>query len=216
MVFAFFQGQPVTAFAGARPASDIKTLITQLVAMAEQAKPEALDIPAVLEQAALFAAEGRLGDAQQLYMAVLGQDESNIQAYGGLVRTLIAAEAMEEARGMIDHASDAIKASAGFAAIRASVDLAEKRPDAEGFAKLRAAVEKEPGNHQARFDLAVAEFAAGERVAAIDHLLEIIRKERAWDDEKARKQLLQFFDAMGPMDPETMAGRRKLSSLLFS
>ncbi len=216
MVFAFFQGQPVTAFTGARPASDIKNLITQLLQMAGQEGQETMDVPTVLAQAEAFAAQGQLGEAQQLYMAVLSQDEANIQAYGGLVRTLIAAEAMEEARGMVDHAPDAIASHAGFAAIRSTLELAEKRPDKDSFAKLRQAAEADPGNHQARFDLAVAEFAAGERGAAIDHLLEIIRKDRAWEEEKARKQLLQFFEAMGPMDPDTLAGRRKLSSLLFS
>jgi len=215
-VYAFFQGQPVTAFAGAQPASQIKSLIDQLVKLSQQAKPGALDIPQALSQAAALLAANQPAEAQGLYAAVLEQDESNAPAYAGIVRTLLAADEIEAARGMIDHAPDAMKSDPAVAAARAAVELAEKRPDDKALAEFRRRLETNPDDHAARHDLAVALFAGGQKEAAIDALLEIIRRNRAWEDEKARLQLLQFFEALGPADPLTLSGRRKLSSILFS
>lgn len=215
-VYAFFGGQPVNAFAGMRPPSEIKAFIDQLVRMARQGQPDALDIPQVLAQAAQALAAGDAGTAQGLYMAILEQDEGNVQAYTGLVRTLIAAGARDDARHMIENAPEAIAKDAQFAAARTALALAESAP-AGSLAALQAASDADPASHQARFDLAGALFAAGRKGEAIDALIEILRRGgREWEDEKARKELLKFFDALGPSDPETLAGRRKLSAVLFS
>lgn len=215
-VYAFFQGQPVTAFAGARPASEIKALIDQLVQLAGGPQPGAIDIPAVLGQAALLLGDGKMAEAQDLYIAVLEQDEQNVQAYTGLVRVLIAMGEVVQARGMVDHAPDAMRDDAGFKAAQAAVELAERRPAPGVVDSLRQAVAANESNHQARFDLAMALFGAGEPEEAMNALLHIVGRDRAWQDDKARLQLLQFFEALGPSDPHTLSGRRKLSSLLFS
>lgn len=219
-VFAFFQGQPVTAFAGARPASEVKTLIDQLVKLSTQSKPDAINVAEVLPQAAKALADGEIMAAQSMYAQVLAQEESNVQAYAGLVRTFIAAGDLEQARYMINDAPEDISSKPEFDAARTAVELAENAPKKGEIDKMAAAVEKKPDDHDSRFNYAMALFSAGSKGAAIDQLLEIMRRDRAnekkWQDDKARLQLIRFFEAMGPSDPETMAGRRKLSSLLFS
>lgn len=214
-VYAFFQGRPVSAFSGVRPAAEIKSLIEQLVRMAQQAKPDAIDIPAVLAQAAQFLSSGDITTAQTLYTAVLEQDEKNAAAYTGLVRTLIAAGSVDQARSMVDNAPADIAGHADFAAAQSAIELAENAPS-QDIAVLVAKVEESPADHQARFDLALALFSMGRKEDAIDALIEIIRRNRNWEEDKARLQLLKFFDAMGHGDPETVAGRRKLSTVLFS
>jgi putative thioredoxin len=215
-VYAFFQGQPVTAFNGARPASEVKVLVDQLAKMATQAKPDAINVHEVLPLAAKALIDGDLNTAQGLYMQILAQDENNVLAYGGLIRTFIAAGDIDQAQYMIGDAPEAIAKSPQFDAVRTAVELAAQAPGAGDLAKLEKAVTTSPDDLQARFDYALALFGAGQRGVAVDALLEIMRRNRTWDDDKAKIQLLKFFDAMGPADPETASGRRKLSSLLFS
>lgn len=214
-VFAFVGGQPVTAFAGVRPASEIKALIAQLSAAAG-AGPGDLDIPATLAEAAQMLATGAYESAQELYAAVLGQDENNAAAYAGLVRVFIAMDMVEQARYVLDDVPEALRNDAHVAAARSALALAENRPEAGVLDGLAAAVQADPANLQAQFDYGVALFAAGRRAAAVDVLVGLIAQDRNWQEDKARLQLLQFFDAMGPADPETAAGRRKLSAVLFS
>ncbi|HEY0900630.1 MAG TPA: thioredoxin [Micavibrio sp.] len=215
-VFAFFKGQPVTAFAGVRPVSEIKAIIDQLSKMAVNAQPDALDIPKVLKEAAEALAEGRAQEAQDMYGTIIDQDEHNVPAYVGIVRSFIAMEQYENAQDMIDHAPEAIAGDAQFEAARTALELARNRPDHTVIAALEKTLAAHPDDHQARFDLAMALFAGGDKEQAMDALLVIIRKDRGWEDDKARKQLLQFFEALGPVDPVTVAGRRKLSTVLFS
>lgn len=214
-VMAFFQGQVVTGFAGARPASEIKTLIEQLVQLARQGAPDALDIPASLQAAAQSLSEGDPATAQAIYAQILQQDEKNVDAYCGLVRTFIAAGQFDHAQQIVDNAPEAIAWNPNFAAAKTALDLALQFQGGD-TGKLRAALDKNPADHQARFDLAHAQFAAGQQEQAIDSLLEIITRDRAWNDDAARKELLKFFDAIGPADPLTAAGRKKLSRILFS
>ncbi len=213
-VYAFFQGQPVTAFQGVQPASQIKALIAQLVSMARGAQPDAIDIPAALGDAAGMLAAGDLASAQQIYAAILAQDENNAEAYSGLVRVFIAAGQTEQAQGLIDGAPDLIKKSSLLAAVKTALELA-KQP-AGDLAALQMACANKPGDHQAAIDLANAQFAAGLKEAAVDTLLLSIRQDREWGDAAARKLLLKFFEALGPADPVTLQGRKKLSSVLFS
>lgn len=216
-VYAFFGGQPVTAFTGVRPQGEIKNLIDQLVKMAQQAKPDALDIPAVLTQAGAALAANDFAAAQDLYTAILSQDENNAAAYTGLVRTFIAAGHVPQARMMVDDAPDAIKTNPQFTAAKTALELAETPPaGGNDIATLQEKLKINPDDHQARFDLALALFARGEKETAMDELIAIIRRNRVWEEDKARLQLVKFFDALGPADPATASGRRKLSSVLFS
>ncbi|QQG37342.1 MAG: tetratricopeptide repeat protein [Micavibrio aeruginosavorus] len=218
-VFAFFKGQPVTAFAGVRPVSEIKAIIDQLSKMVQQQQPEAgeiLDIAATLKSAATALSQNDLVTAQGLYAQILRQEPENVQAYAGIVRTFIAAGQMEQAQHMIKAAPEVMTKDPQFAAVRTAFDLASPQADRGQLASLQEAVAQNPEDHQSRFDLALLLFAAGAKEEAIDALVDIIRHQRNWEDDKARKQLLQFFEALGPADPLTLAGRRKLSSVLFS
>ena len=215
-VFAFYKGQPVTAFAGVKAAGEIKKLIDELVKMAGGAKPQAVSVETLLQAATQAQADGDIGTAQQYYMQVLAQDEQNVAAYTGLVRTLIDAGAQDEAQAMIDDAPDEIAAAPLFASVRESLALAKNAPSNAEIAGLAARVESHPDDLQAHYDLAMGLFAAGEREGAIDALVEIIRRDRTWEEDKARLQLLKFFDIIGTGDPLTAAGRRKLSAVLFS
>ena len=215
-VFAFFGGQPVTAFMGVRPASEIKNLIAQLIKMAQGAQPDALDVPATLAAAAQAMAEGQIGPAQELYAMIMAQDENNAAAFAGLARTYLAAGDLEQARFVLEDAPEAIRKDPQLLAVHTALELAENAPGAGELGRMAAAVQQNPADLQARFDYGVALFAAGKKAEAIDEMIAIITRNRAWEEDKARRELLRFFEAMGPMDPETVAGRRKLSSVLFS
>lgn len=216
-VFAFVGGQPVTAFTGARPESEIKALIAQLLQMAGGGDAAAeVDIPATLTAAAKALADNQPQVAQELYALILGHDENNAAAFAGLVRSFIALGELPQARFVLDDVPEAIAKDAHIAAARTALELAENAPGAGELAKLAAAAQNNPDDPAARFDYGVALFAAGQRMAAIDEMVALVARHRAWEDEKARKQLLQFFEAMGPADPETVSGRRKLSAVLFS
>ncbi len=221
-VFAFFKGQPVTAFAGVRPVSEIKAIIDQLTKMAQQGQaiapdaPPPIDIPAALKAAAEALALNELAMAQGIYAQILSQDESNAAAYAGIVRTFINAGHLDQAQQMLEEAPEAMAKDAQLTAARTALDLARNKPGRKEVEAFTKALDKNPDDHQARFDLALALFAGGDKEAAIDALILIIRKNRAWEEDKARKQLIQFFEALGPADPLTLSGRRKLSTVLFS
>ncbi len=219
-VFSFFQGQPVDGFTGAKPASEIKAFVEKLLALVRQSQtdalPDELDVPAVLEAAAKAMAEGDLALAQGLYVQILTQKEDHVDAYAGLVRTLIAADQMDQAQQMIEEAPDSIAAAPALEAVKTALALAQSKPSESVVLELAGRIEKNADDHQARFELAEALFAHSRPEEAIDALIEIIRRNRAWEDEKARKQLLVFFEALGPVDPQTIAGRKKLSLILFS
>ena len=214
-VYAFFQGQPVTAFTGARPAGEVRALVDQLIKMAGGANAEAIDIPATLKTAAEALGKGDIAAAREFYTAVMLQDEKNVPAHVGIVRTYISEGQLELAEEFIKSLPPEITNHADFAAARTAIDVAKIAP-AGDLAGLQANVTENENDHAARFDYALALFAAGQRADAIDALVEIIRRNRAWEEDKARKQILTFFEAMGFADPETLAGRRKLSAVLFS
>jgi putative thioredoxin len=145
----------------------------------------------------------------------LSIEEENSSAYTGLIRTFIDQGQLEHAREMIEQVPDSIKSDSQFEAVCAALDLVNNVA-IDDYSSLQQAVDKNPDDHQARFDLAMALFSGGEKEQAIDHLVEIVRADRKWENEKARLQLIQFFDAMGHADPLTIEGRKKLSSVLFS
>lgn len=214
-VFAFFQGRPVDAFQGAVSPAQIKAFVDKLVQISKSALPDALDIPAAMKSAAQALAEKNLPQAQALYAQILHQDEKNAQAYVGLARVLIAADELEQAKNLVDGAPPEISCAPVFSEALSALELAQTKP-AGKLEDLLGRVAASPDDHQARYDLALAQFSEGEREEAIDSLIEIIRRSRTWNEEAARKQLLKFFDALGPADPLVVQGRRKLSSALFS
>lgn len=211
-IYAFFKGRPVDAFQGALPESQVKQFVERL---AQQAGGED-DIAAVLEQAGQSLDAGDIENAIALYRAILGEVPETPAAFLGLVRALIASDALEDAKGVLAQVPAAIAGHADISAAKAAVALAEQASNAGPIGPLTEAVARDPADHQARIDLATALFAADRRQEAIDQLVESVRRDRAWNDGEARKQLLRYFDAMGPLDPLTVAGRRRLSSILFS
>jgi len=210
-VIAFVNGQPVDGFIGAQPESQIKAFIDRLV------RPfDAAQAGEMLAQADALLAANDLAGAAEIYGALLAQAPKEARAMAGLVKVQIAAGDLDNARALLASVPPDLQADAAFDAVRAQIELAENAPEEGEIARLEAAAAADPANHQARFDLAVALAAAGRKEEAVDHLLDIVRKDRAWNEDGARKQLVQFFDAWGPMDPATLSGRRRLSSLLFS
>jgi putative thioredoxin len=210
-VIAFQRGQPVDGFLGNVPESQVKSFIERLVG---PLGPSSLD--ALLAQADEKAASGDAAGATELYGSALAQDEGNLRALGGLVRMNVESGALDEAKRFLAMVPAGKTDDPAISAARAALELAEQAANAGDLKGLEAAVAANPLDHQARFDLAVALNAKGEREAAIDQLISIIKRDRAWNDDGARKQLLQFFEAWGPMDETTKLGRRKLSSVLFS
>lgn len=215
MVVAMYMGQPVTAFAGVRPQAEINKLLDQLEQVAEKNKPQALDLDAALKDAAEFMAENDLQSAQHLYSVILSENPEHAQAYVGLIRVLIAAGQPEEAQAMLTSAPEKITKDPGFAAARTAVELALKAP-AGDLASLRARMMANPRDPAAAFDYAEACFAAGHKDETLDTMIGLIKAHRTWEDEKARKQLLRYFEAWGFADPASVNGRKRLSAVLFS
>ena len=210
-VFAFQRGQPVDGFMGALPESQIKSFIERLVGPLGPGAAEE-----ILAEADRLAAEGDIGGAAELYSAVLAQDPENVAALAALVKLHVEVSDLEGAKRFLAMAPAAKANDPALAGARAAIELAEQAGSLGDLAELQRRVEADPADHQARFDLAVGLNALGRREEAANHLLEIVRRDRNWNEDGARKQLVQFFEAWGPMDAMTLAGRRRLSSLLFS
>jgi putative thioredoxin len=210
-VIAFKQGQPIDGFMGAQPESQIKAFIEKLVGPVGPGEAEEL-----IAAAKAAAEAGDAGGASELYAGVLELEPENIAAIAGLARLHFDMGDIEGAKGILAMAPEAKAADPAIAAVRAAVELAEQAAQLGDTAELEAKVLASPKDNQARFDLALALNARDRREEAVDHLVAIIRADRAWNEDGARKQLLQFFEAWGPMDEHSIAGRRKLSTLLFS
>jgi putative thioredoxin len=211
MVYAFSQGQPVDGFAGALPESQLKTFIERLTGPIGPA-PEELAI----EQARQLAAAGQLDRAAKLYERILASEPGNPEALAGLARAQLGLGRAAAARQTLERVP---KEHAGHVEVdgaRAALSLAEEAGTLPDPSALNARLLADPKDHEARLDLATALFLRGEFEPAIDHLLTIIRKDREWQDQAARKQLIKFFEALGPKHPATVEGRRKLSAVLFS
>ncbi len=215
MVVAFYMGQPVSGFAGVRPRAEIEGLISQLLQFHQQNQPEALDIPAVLKAATEAVAENNLQLAQNLYAEVLAEDPFNASALSGVIRIFIATGEIEQANVMSASLPEHIAKDPQIIAVRTTLELLANPPSSSAT-ELETKLAKDPHNPEILFDYAEASFIAGQKDKAVDALVTIIQKNRAWEDEKARKQLIKYFEAWGAMDPASVAGRRKLSSLLFS
>ena len=211
-VFAFDKGQPVDGFMGAQPESQIKRFVERLVG---PMGPSPLE--QALEQAKDALDAGDFATASNIYGQILRQVPGEAAAIAGLVRCLVGAGDLQDARELVDGLDDDALKNADVESAVTALTLAEQAGEADGdTAELQARLAKDPGDHQARFDLAMAYHGAGRNEQAIDELIEIIRREREWNEQAARQQLLKLFEALGHTDPLTVAGRRKLSSILFS
>jgi len=210
-VVAFSNGQPVDGFMGALPESQVMAFLERLT------KGKIEDEGAnLLEAAEAALAEGDAAAAADIYAQLLQEDSSNIVALAGLARCYVATGNFEQAKKTLGMIPEAKQNDAAVAAARAALDLAMQAEAAGPLDDLQKKVDADPLDHQARADLAAALNAAGQRMEAADHLLAIVRKDRKWNEDGARKQLVQFFEAWGATDPATLEGRKKLSSILFS
>ena len=214
-VFAFVGGRPVDAFQGALPESQIKSFVDNLIRAAGGA-PGDSPIEAALEQARESLANGDHGTASAIFGQILGAEPDNLDALGGLGQCLVAAGDMDGARAVLEKVPEADREKPDFVAIRAALELGEQTANAGEIGGLQQRVSQDPDDHQARLDLANALYGAGDREAAIEALLEIVRRDREWNEQAGRKQLVKLFEAMGPTDPLTVSARRQLSSILFS
>ena len=214
-VYAFFQGQPVDGFVGAQSESQVKDFIQRLVAQSGGA-PGPSPVDQALEQAQAALDGGQPAAASALYGQVLQHEPDNEAALAGMVRCYLESGDAAAAREMFDALTEEMAGKPAFASVKAALELAEQTADSGPLSELEARVAANPADHQARYDLAIALHAAGEREAAAEALIEIIRRERNWNEEAARHQLLKLFEAWGPTDPNTLSARRQLSSLLFS
>ena len=210
-VIAFANGQPVDGFVGALPESQVKAFIERVAGPAGPSDAEAI----VAAAEALLEA-GDISAAGELFAAALKSEPESIPAVAGLARTFLAAGEVDRAQKTLDMLPESAASDPRVAGVRAQLELKTRTAGLGDRATLEARIAAEPGDMQARFDLALLLNAEGDREGATDRLLEIVRKNRSWEDEKARKQLLQFFEAWGPMDEATLSGRRQLSSLLFA
>jgi putative thioredoxin len=213
-VIAFVNGQPADGFMGAVPESQINAFIDKLTkGMPAAGEPNVAEI---LQEAEAVLAEGDAAGAAQIYAEVLAHDSTNIPALAGLAKCYVTSGAIEQAKQTLAMVPESKRNDAAVKAVQASIDLAEQAKAVGPVAELEQKVAANPLDHQARFDLATALNAAGKRGEATEQLLAIVRRDRKWNDDGARKQLVQFFEAWGGADEATVEGRKKLSTILFS
>ena len=210
-VIAFVNGQPIDGFLGALPEGQVTAFLERLVK--DRVGGEEKDL---LKDADAALAEGDTAGAADLYAKTLAQDAGNVHALAGLARCYVATGAIEQAKQTLALVPEAKRNEAPVAAARAAIELAEQATSLGPIAELEQKLAANPLDHQARFDLALALNAKGRRGEVLEHLLEIVRRDRKWNEDGARKQLVQLFEAWGPTDEATVEGRRRLSSILFA
>jgi putative thioredoxin len=210
-VFAFVNGQPIDGFLGALPESQVTAFVERVAK--DRIGGEEQDLLKVADDAL---AGGDAAGAADLYAKVLARDAGNVAALAGLTRSYVRAGAIEQAKQTLALVPEAKRNDAAVAAARAALEVAEQAKSVGPIAELESKVAADPLDHQARFDLAVALNSKGRRQEAVDHLIAIVKRDRKWNDDGARKQLVQLFDAWGPTDEATVDGRKRLSSVLFS
>ena len=212
-VYAFKDGRPVDGFVGALPESQVKQFVQRLGGAGGGPSP----VDEALAMAKKAVQGGDHATAAALYSQILQHEPEHWEAVGGFARALIARGELDKAGQVLAGVSKEGASHAEITGARSALELAEQAEKAIGSAgKLHTRLEQNPNDHEARFELATALFGSGEREAAIDELLTLFKRDRKWDDEAARKQLVKFFEVMGPTDPLTLSARRRLSSLMFS
>jgi putative thioredoxin len=213
-VIAFVNGQPADGFMGAIPESQVNAFIEKLTkGMTAPGEP---NIAEILQEAEAVLAEGDAAAAAQIYAEVLALDATNIPAMAGLAKCYVTTGAIEQAKQTLAMVPDAKRNDAAVKAVQAAIDLAEQAQSVGPIGELEQKVAANPLDHQARFDLATALNAMGKRSEATAQLLEIVKRDRKWNDDGARKQLVQLFEAWGGTDEATVEGRKRLSTILFS
>ena len=213
-VIAFVNGQPADGFMGAVPESQISAFIDKLTKGVPAAGEP--NIAEILKEAEAVLAEGDAATAAEIYAEALAVDATNIAALAGLAKCYLTTGAIEQARQTLAMVPESKRNDAGVKAVQASIDLAEQASSLGPVTELERKVAANPLDHQARFDLATALNAMGKRAEATEQLLQIVKRDRKWNDEGARKQLVQFFEAWGGADEATVDGRKRLSTILFS
>ena len=213
-VIAFVNGQPADGFMGAVPESQVTAFIDKLT----QGMPSegGNDIPLILNEANAALDAGDPASAASIFAEVLALDATNIPALAGLARCYVVAGSFDQAKETLAMVPESKRSDAAISAVQTMLDLAEQAKSLGPVTDLEQKVAANPLDHQARFDLAVALNAAGKRSDAANHLLDIVKRDRKWDDDGARKKLIQFFEAWGPDDEATVNGRKRLSTILFS
>jgi putative thioredoxin len=209
-VIAFRQGQPMDGFMGAQTESQIRTFLERI------AGPATDDTGELVEQADAARAQGDHERAMALYTEALQRDQENAAAIAGLGMISVESGDLEAARELLDSLTDEMRNAAPVQSLEAAIRLKEQATSVGGAEALRQQVQSSPEDHQARFDLAVALAGEGDRAGAVDELIEIMRRDKEWNDGAAKNQLIEFFEAWGPSDPATLAGRRKMASVLFA
>jgi len=214
-VYAFHKGQPIDGFQGAVPGSEITAFVERVIkASGGEAPGESLND--AVDAAEEMLTEGAAVDAAQTFAAILGEDPAHAAAYGGLVRAHIAMDDLDQAEAILNGAPAEISSAPELEAAHAQLQLARQAADAGPVAELRAAVEANPDDHKARFDLAQALHASDDAAGAVDTLLDLFQRDREWNDGAAKTQLFIVFDALKPSDPIVLNGRRRLSSIIFA
>src|ERR1700730_12411850 len=210
-VIAFVNGQPADGSMGALPESQVVAFLERITkgAVGDEAKDLIMAADAAL-------AEGDAAGAAALYAQLLAEDNSNVQALAGLARSYVKTGALDQARQTLAMVPASKANDAAVVAARAALDLAEQAKTVGPLAWVEQKVAANPLDHQARFDLALALNAKGRRGEALEHLIDIVKRGRKWNDDEGRQQLVQFFDAWGPTDEATIEGRKRLSSILFA
>jgi putative thioredoxin len=219
-VFAFAGGRPVDAFMGALPESEVRRFAEKVIAGAPAGAPQP-GSPEEQIEAALAAAEealaaGDLTRAAQIFGAVLQHAPDNVPATLGMARLFLAAGDTAKAQAALDAIPEAERNGENYAAVAAALKLAAEAAALGSPAELEARLQRDPDDHQARYDLALIRNAGGNRLEAAEGLVALMRRSREWDEDGARRKLLELFEAWGPKDPATLRGRRLLSALLFS
>jgi len=210
-VYAFFQGKPVDGFQGALPASELKAFVEKVGALGGDG-----GLSEAIEAAETMLTEGEAADALETFAAILEEEPENALAYSGLLRSHLALDQVPQAEAALAAVPAKIATAKEVEAVRAQIALIHQAANAGPEAELRSAVEADPDNLQARFDLATALHAAGKIEEAVDMLLDLFRRDREWNEAAAKTQLFTIFDALPPKDPIALKGRRKLSSIIFA
>ena len=219
-VFAFAGGRPVDMFLGNMPEGEVRKFADRVIAAAGPGKPRAGSIEDEIKNALAAAKQGLetgdLNTAAQIYGMVLQHQPENAEALLGMVRVYLKAGEAEQAQAVLDTVPEASRKGADYTSLAAELRLLSEAADLGGTGELERKIAASPDDHQARYDLAIALNAEGKRGEAAEQLVALMKRDRAWNEDGARKKLLEFFEAWGMKDPATLKGRRLLSSLLFS
>ncbi|MAS82994.1 MAG: thioredoxin [Legionellales bacterium] len=213
-VYAFHHGKPVDAFQGALPESQLREFVEKLAK--NSGAQEKSPIEEALDQANALMETEQFDQASTVYSQIIEHAPDSLAAKAGLARCRIETGDLESTRELVDALSDEERNDEVFVSILSALELADKAATVGDRKLLQTAIELNPKDHETRYKLALALYANGEVEESIEALLEIIRQNRTWNEDAARIELLKFFEVLGPTNPATVEGRRKLSTILFS